>query len=96
MMNKRAQRIEAETLALRALTYVIGDDTLRPRLLDTTGLDVPTLRSRAGDRALLAATLAFLEAHEPSLFACASALDCEPRQLAAARALIEGQTGAPE
>lgn len=85
----RATRIEAETLALRALTYVIGDDDLRPRLLEVTGLDVKTLRSRAGHPALLSATLAFLEAHEPSMIACAAALDVNPAQLAAARATLD-------
>ena len=85
----RAARIEAETLALRALTYVIGDVDLGPRLLEVTGLDVGTLRHRAGNPALLAATLAFLEAHEPSLVACAAALAIDPAQLTAARATLD-------
>lgn len=89
MLSARATRIEAETLALRALTYVIADAELGQRLLDLTGLDVATLRSRAGDPVLLAATLAFLEQHEPSLLACASALDADPNSLIAARAVIE-------
>lgn len=85
----RAARIEAETLALRALTYVVGDAELGPRLLDVTGLDVATLRNRASNAALLAATLAFLEAHEPSLIACATALAIDPAQLIAARAVLD-------
>ena len=85
----RAARFEAETLALRALTYVIGDELLRERLMTTTGLDVPTLRVRAGDPALLAATLAFLEAHEASLIGCAAALDIAPSQLVAARTILD-------
>lgn len=89
MTTTRATRIEAETIALRALTYVVGDETLRPRLLDVTGLEVGTLRARAGDPRLLAATLAFLEAHEPSLLACAAALDIEPAHLLAARQTID-------
>lgn len=89
MTIARANRIEAETIALRALTYVIGDEALRPRLLDMTGLEVGTLRIRAGDPALLAATLGFLEAHEPSLVACASALDIAPAELLAARQTLD-------
>lgn len=80
---------DAEILALRALAYVIGDDELGPRLLALTGLDPATLRERAGDRTLLAATLAFLEAHEPSLIACAEALEVKPEALVAARAALE-------
>jgi hypothetical protein len=91
MMTARAARIEAETLALRALTYVVGDADLGPRLLDLTGLDVATLRARASDPRLLAATLAFLEAHEPSLLACAAALESDPQSLVEARGLIEAR-----
>lgn len=89
MTAARASRFEAETIGLRALTFVIGDETLRPRLLDTTGLDVSTLRRRASDPALLAATLAFLEGYEPSLLACAAALDITPDILLAARAKLD-------
>ncbi len=91
MLTARAALFEAETLALRALTFVVGDPELGPRLLDLTGLDVATLRARASDPQLLAATLAFLEADEPSLLACAAALETEPQALVAARGLIEGR-----
>ena len=73
-----------ELLAIRALTYVVGDAELGPRLLDLTGLDAAGLRSRAADPAVLAATLQFLAAHEPSLIACAAALDVRPAALVAA------------
>ena len=75
------QRREAETLALRVLAYVVGDDALGPRLLGLTGLDVTTLRAHAGDNQVLAATLGFLAEHEPSLIACARALDVGPAAL---------------
>lgn len=81
----KCARLDAETLALRALAYVIGDPALGPRLLALTGLDVPTLRTRAADPALLGATLAFLEAHEASLVACAEALEVRPETIVAAR-----------
>jgi hypothetical protein len=81
----------SETLALHALAWIIGDDVLRPRFLDLTGIDAPTLRARAGERDLLAATLGFLVAHEPTLVAAAAALDVSPAQLvAAAHDLGEG------
>lgn len=89
MNGARDNRREAETLALRALTYIVGNPDLRGRLLDVTGLDSHTLRSKAGDPALLAATLAFLEAHEPDLVACAAALEITPQELVEARATID-------
>ncbi len=85
-LNRSGARIQssgenAETLALRALAYVVGDAELGPRLLDLTGLDAGALRAGAGDPAVLAATLQFLAAHEPSLLACATALDVRPAVL---------------
>lgn len=85
----KSARLDAETLALRALAFVIGDPALGPRLLALTGLDVPTLRTRAADPVLLGATLAFLEGHEASLLACAEALEVRPEQLVAARAALD-------
>jgi hypothetical protein len=78
-------RAAAATLALRALAHIVGDVELGPRLLDVTGLDVPTLRARAADPDLLAAVLGFLTAHEGSLIATASALDVPPAALVAAQ-----------
>ena len=79
-------RDAAETLALRSLAFVAGDGDLGPRFLDLTGLDAAGLRARAGEAALLAAVLGFVTAHEPSLIACAAALDVKPAAIAAAAA----------
>jgi hypothetical protein len=76
-------------LALQALAWTLGEPARASRLLDTTGLDPAELRARAGDSALLAATLGFLEAYEPDLIACAEALGVKPTELTAARAALE-------
>ena len=73
---------DAETLALRALVWTLGDDDRAGRLLAVTGLDPADLRARAGERAMLAATLAFLTAQEADLVACAQALEVRPEALA--------------
>lgn len=78
----------AETLALRALAHVASDDNLGPRFLDLTGLDVPTLRARAADPAILGAVLGFLASHEADLVATARALDEPPARLVAAHAAL--------
>lgn len=80
---------DAEALALQALVWTLGDPTRAARLLDMTGLDPDELRARAGDPALLAATLGFLENYEPDLVACADAIAATPAQLVAARAVLE-------
>ncbi|WP_066721259.1 DUF3572 domain-containing protein [Sphingomonas pituitosa] len=78
-----------ETVALQALVWILSDSGRAGRLLDLTGLDPATLRARAGEPALLAATLGFLESHEPDLIACADALDLPPAALVDARRQLE-------
>lgn len=85
---KRAET-NPEALALQALVWTLGESGRANRLLDLTGLDPAGLRARAGEPALLAATIGFLEAHEPDLIACAAALDVAPEALVAARHQLE-------
>ena len=78
-------QFSAQTLALRALAWIVADPALGPRLLALTGLDPAGLRERAGEPALLGATIDFLTQHEPTLIACAEALETKPETLVAAR-----------
>ena len=84
-----APETNAQALALQALAWTLSDPLRASRLLDLTGLDPASLRARAGESSLLAATLGFLEAHEPDLIACADALDVKPAALVAAREKLE-------
>ena len=77
------------TLALRALAWTLTDPARAMRLLDVTGLQPGDLRSRAGDPAVQAAALGFLESHEPDLVACAGALGVTPAALVKARPELE-------
>lgn len=79
----------AHLLALQALVWTLAEPARALRLIDVTGLSPQDLRARAGDPAVLAATLAFLEAHEPDLIACAEGLSVSPTQLVAARGVLE-------
>ncbi len=85
----RAETNDAETTALAALGWTLTDGDRAARLLALTGLDPDDLRARIGERAVLAAALGFLEAHEPDLVACADAIGATPAQLVAARAELE-------
>jgi len=80
---------EAEALALSALGWALSDPARAQRLLALTGITPDDLRSRLGDRSLLAEILRFLEAHEPDLLACADALEVTPERLVAARRSLE-------
>ena len=79
-------------LALRALAWTLGEPNRAARLLDVTGLTPTDLRLRAAAPAVLAATLQFLEGHEPDLVACAADIDAKPEQLVAARVVLEERT----
>ena len=80
---------DAEVLAISALTETISDERRARRFLDLSGIDTDELGSRAGEPALLAAVLRFLEAHEPDLIDVAAALEVKPEQLVAAREALE-------
>jgi hypothetical protein len=82
---------DEQAMALMALAWTLGDTARADRLLALTGLDATELRARAGEPVVLAAALAFLEAYEPDLIACADALDVNPSELVAARAALETQ-----
>ena len=80
---------DPETLALSALGWTLADEGRAQRLLALTGLTPEDLRLRLGDRAVLAAVIRFLEAHEPDLVACAEALGAAPAALVEAGRRLE-------
>jgi hypothetical protein len=85
------QRIASDpvALALAALTWLVADSDRSTRLLSLTGLSPAELRSRAAEPDLLAAVIAFLEANEADLIACAEALEVDPAVLVRAREQLE-------
>jgi hypothetical protein len=80
---------DAQAIALLALATAISDERRGRRFLDLTGIGTDELRARAGDPALLAALLRFLEAHEPDLVAVAEAMEVKPEELVRARRQLE-------
>jgi hypothetical protein len=86
-----AQPTDAQAIALLALATAISDERRAKRFLDLTGIGTDELRARAGEPALLAALLRFLEAHEPDLLAVAQALDMKPEALVAVRRELEDE-----
>ncbi len=88
-MRERSPTDDPAILALGALAWVLADQARADRLLALTGLSPDDLRARANDAGVLAAVLAFLEAHEPDLVACAAALDRKPERLVRARMELE-------
>jgi hypothetical protein len=78
---------------LAALAATLGDDRRAQRFLDLTGIGTAELRERATDPVLLAALIAFLEAHEPDLISVSGEIGVTPASLSAARRQLEGDRG---
>jgi hypothetical protein len=76
-------------IALAALRWAVAEPARAERILAVTGLTPADLRERAGEPALLAAILAYLEAYEPDLIACAEAIEVPAQALVAAREALE-------
>ncbi len=83
-------RTDAVAIGLSALAWTLSDGTRAERLLAVTGLTPADLRARADDPTVLGAVIAFLEAHEPDLIACADALGVAPAALVASHAALDG------
>jgi len=81
---------DPEALALSALAATLSDERRARRFIELTGIGTDELRRRAGERSLLAALIAFLEAHEPDLISVAEEIGVEPATLAAIRHDLEG------
>jgi hypothetical protein len=89
MKIKETNADNAVALALSALGWTLSDGARADRLLALTGLTPDDLRTRIAEPSVLAATLAFLEAHEPDLIGCAEAIGVKPAEIVAARSLLE-------
>jgi hypothetical protein len=83
-------RPDPETLALRALAHIAGDDVLLARLLALSGLDGASLKAGAGDPAVLGGVLDFVLGDERLVTALAVEFDVPPEAFAWARRQLPG------
>lgn len=88
------ERDAAETLALRALAWLAGNDDLLPVFLGASGATPAELRSRAADPDFLASVVDFLRMDDAWVLGFAAACGERPEAtaaaLAAARAALPG------
>ncbi|MCL6283950.1 DUF3572 domain-containing protein [Ruegeria sp. 2012CJ41-6] len=83
----------AETLALRALTWLVGNDELLPIFLGSTGADEAQLRASAGDAEFLLSVLDFLMMDDAWIVAFCDASAVPYDQPMQARAALAGESG---
>ena len=76
------QAAQAEIIAIRALQFVIGDETLCQRFMAITGMTPSEIHESVADSGLHLGALEFLLQHEPD-----AAAFCEAAELPAGTAL---------
>jgi len=81
---------QAEALAIEALSFIAGNETLLERFLSISGIAPETLRQAAQSRGFLAGVLSFLLAHEPDLLEFCAQAKHPPESIAKAFAKLPG------
>lgn len=84
------QALDAETIALRALTFIASDEDAMGGFLGRCGADIDTVRKRAKDPEFLGFVLDHLMMEDESVIAFASAEGIDPTQVVEARAALPG------
>ncbi|NIZ00370.1 DUF3572 domain-containing protein [Thalassospira lucentensis] len=85
-MNKEA----AETLAIRAVAHIAGDDELLQGLVAQTGMGLDDLRAGIASSEVQVGVLEFLLSHEPFLMRFVEDCDCAPEDPARAHIVLSG------
>ncbi len=81
----------AETIALRAVTWILAEDDLRDQFLAATGATPAALRDSIGDPAFLAAVLGFVTQSDDRVIAFCDAAGLGYDQPLRARHALPGQ-----
>lgn len=79
-----------ETIALKALEYLAGDEDALNRFLEVTGMAVADLKAGAGDIGFLAGILDYFLQDEALLLAFAEAEELAPETIIRARQHLPG------
>ncbi len=91
--HNQHQRELAETLALRALTFILSEPSYLQRFLAETGLTPDDLRAAAQSPELLGAVLQYLLGNEAMLLAFAANEGVPPEDIARADLNLAAERG---
>ncbi|RPE72020.1 uncharacterized protein DUF3572 [Pacificibacter maritimus] len=80
----------AETIALKILVWIVGNDEILPIFLSSTGLGEDDLRARAGETELLTAVLDFITMNDEWVNDCATSISIDPHDFLKARQSMPG------
>jgi hypothetical protein len=85
-----SQRKSAESLAIRALTFLVEEPERISRFLALTGIDPGEVRSLAREPGFLAAVLEHVRSDERMLVEFVQSAEVRPQEVAAAATLLSG------
>lgn len=81
---------QADSLSLKALAFLAGEEERFSRFLTLTGIQLDDLRAKADDRQTLLAVLDYLLADQSLLMVFASEADVSPMDVEQARTVLPG------
>ncbi len=85
-------KLDLETLALRVLADIAGNEALLPRFLALCGLDAASLKAELGNPAMLGGVLDFALGDERLVNELAALSEIPPESVARARRKLPGAT----
>jgi len=86
----KRQKDDAETLALKALTFLASDEEAMGNFLARCGADIDTVRARAKDPEFLGFVLDHLMTEDEAVLAFAASEQIDPMDVPQARAALPG------
>jgi len=86
----KQQKLDAETIGLRVLTFLASDPEAMGGFLGRSGADIETVRNRANDPEFLGFVLDHLMMEDEAVLAFAAAEGIDPMQVMQARAALPG------
>ncbi|MEM7301213.1 MAG: DUF3572 domain-containing protein [Pseudomonadota bacterium] len=86
---------EAETIAIKGLTFVAANEELMTRFLALSGLDIADVKQLAGERSFLAGVISFLAGNEKDLIAFCEDQSIPPEQMAMVDHVLNHGSGDP-
>lgn len=89
-MALRMSPDQAQTLALKALAFLVNSEGALQRLMDQSGLDVGSLKARVGDVDMQVSLLDFLLSDEELLTGFCDADSTDPKAVHMARYVLGG------
>jgi hypothetical protein len=96
MNRMRHAKEDAESIAIKALGFLAGEESRLERFLALTGIGAGDIRAAAAEPGFLAAVLDHIASDEPLLLTFAANAGLAPAAITSARAALAGPSPDPD